>query len=228
MKLMSVNVGRARVPKARAGMKRRALLVACGVVLAGCGKRKAAALQALPAGSVVLALGDSITHGTGAAPEAAYPAQLAQLTGWNVINAGVPGDTSAQALARLPALLAEHQPALVIVSLGGNDFLRRLPEADTLAHLRRMVSAARDARAQVLLVAVPRPTLAAAVGAGLSDHPLYDRLAAELALPLHAGGWAQVLGDEKLKSDQIHANAAGYRVFAEGLTTSLRAMGLLR
>lgn len=209
-------------------MKRRALLLACGAALAGCGKRKAAALQALPAGSVVLALGDSITHGTGAAPEAAYPAQLAHLTGWNVVNGGVPGDTSAQALARLPALLAEHQPALVIVSVGGNDFLRRLPEADTLDHLRRTVAAARDAGAQVLLVAVPRPTLAAAVGAGLSDHPLYDQLAAELALPLHTGGWAHVLGDEKLKSDQIHANAAGYRTFAEGLATSLRATGLLR
>ena len=206
-------------------MKRRALLLAGGAVLAGCGKRQPAALQALPAGSVVLALGDSITHGTGAAPEASYPVQLAQLTGWNVINAGVPGDTSAQALARLPALLAEHQPALVIVSLGGNDFLRRLPEADTAAHLRRTVTVAREAGAQVLLVAVPRPTLAAAVGAGLSDHPLYEKLAAELSLPLHAGGWAHVLGDEKFKSDQIHANAAGYRAFAEGLVTTLRATG---
>ncbi len=209
-------------------MNRRSLLLAVGVALAACGKRKAAALQALPVGSVVLALGDSITHGTGAAPEAAYPAQLAQLTGWNVINGGVPGDTSAQALARLPALLAEHKPALVVVSLGGNDFLRRLPEAETLANLRRTVAASRDTGAQVLLVAVPRPTVLAAVGASLSDHPLYDQLAAELALPLHAGGWARVLGDEKLKSDQIHANAAGYRVFAEGLVTSLRAMGLLR
>ena len=92
-----------------------------------------------------------------------------------MVNGGVPGDTSAQALARLPALLAEHRPALVIISIGGNDFLRRLP-----------------------------------------------------ALPLHAGGWATVLGDERLRSDPIHANAAGYQAFAAGLTTSLRAMGLLR
>ena len=163
----------------------------------------------------MLALGDSITHGTGAAAEAAYPAQLARLSAWKVVNGGVPGDTSAQALARLPALLAEHNPALVIVSLGGNDFLRRLPEAETDANLRRSVALTRDAGAQVVLVAVPRPTLAAAVGAGLSDHPLYEKLAADLALPLHAGGWARVLGNEKLKSDQIHANAEGYRVFTE-------------
>ena len=211
-------------------MKRRAALAALGAAvgtLAACGKRPPPLSRLLPTGAAVLALGDSITHGTGAPPEAAFPAQLAALSGWRVINGGVPGDTSAQALQRLPALLAEHMPALVIVSLGGNDFLRRLPEAETQANLRRCVALSREAGAQVVLVAVPRPTLAAAVGAGLSDHPLYAQLATDLALPLHAGGWARVLGDEKLKSDQIHANAEGYRVFAEGLTATLRNAGLL-
>ena len=211
-------------------MKRRTLgLGAAGAaVLAACGKHQPTTRPAaLPAGSVVLALGDSITAGSGAAPEAAYPAQLAQLTGWNVINGGVAGDTSAQALTRLPGLLAEHRPALVIVCVGGNDFLRQLPEADTAANLRRIVALARQAGAQVLLVAVPRPTLAAAAGMGLADHPLYDRLAGELALPLHTGGWARVLGDERLRSDAIHANANGYRVFTEGLVTTLRVIGWL-
>lgn len=211
-------------------MKRRAALTALGAAvgaLAACGQRPLPLSRLLPTGAAVLALGDSITHGTGAPPEAAFPAQMAALSGWRVINGGVPGDTSAQALQRLPALLAEHGPVLVIVSLGGNDFLRRLPEAETLANLRRCVALSREAGAQVVLVAVPRPTLAAAVGASLSDHPLYAQLAADLALPLHAGGWARVLGDEKLKSDQIHANAEGYRVFAEGLTATLRNAGLL-
>jgi len=209
-------------------MRRRSLVVAAAACLAACGKRKTTRAEPLPAGAVVLALGDSITHGSGAEAPAAYPAQLAQLTGWNVINAGVPGDTSAQAAERLPDLLDQHRPVLVIVSLGGNDFLRRLPEAETVANLRRSVALVRDAGAQVLLVAVPRPTLAAAVGAALADHPLYDTLGAELAVPVHDGGWARVLGDEQLKSDQIHANAAGYRVFAEGLAATLSAIGLLR
>ena len=228
MKLTCVKPGpNAHVADAGAAVRRRALLLSA-LLLTACGRRKATQALALPAGSIALALGDSITHGTGAAPEAAYPAQLARLSAWSVINGGVPGDTSAQALARLPALLSEHRPALVIVSLGGNDFLRRLPEADTEANLRRCATLSRDADAQVVLVAVPRPTLAAAIGAGLSDHPLYERVATDLALPLHAGGWARVLGDEKLRSDQIHANAEGYRVFAESLVTTLRAAGLLR
>jgi acyl-CoA thioesterase-1 len=202
-------------------MKRRALLAGLALAAAGCGRKQPTG-STLPRDSVVLALGDSITHGTGAEPAGAYPAQLAALTGWRVVNGGVPGDTSAQALERLPALLAEHRPALVIVSLGGNDFLRRIAATDTEAALRQVVALARDAGSQVLLVGVPQPSIGAAIGAGLSDHPLYERLADELALPLHAGGWARVLGDDKLKSDQIHANAEGYRVFAEGLAATLR------
>jgi hypothetical protein len=70
--------------------------------------------------------------------------------------------------------------------------------------------------------------LAAAVGAGLSDHPLNERLAAELALPLHAGGWARVLSEDQLKSDAVHGNAADCRVFAEGRAATLRDSGLAR
>ena len=208
-------------------MRRRGLLLAAAM-LAACSKRNAPRQQALPSGAVVLALGDSITYGTGAAPQDAYPAQLAGLTGWKLINGGVPGDTSAQALARLPALLAEHQPVLVILSAGGNDFLHRMPDVDTEQNLRRTVAAARAAGAEVVLVGVPRPTVAAALGAGLSDHPMYQKLAAELSLPLHAGGWARVLADDRLKSDQLHANAAGYREFAMGLAATLRGAGLLQ
>jgi acyl-CoA thioesterase I len=208
------------------GMKRRALL-ALAATLGGCGRKPAATSSALAPGSTVLALGDSITAGVGADAASSYPAQLAALTGWNVVNGGVSGDTSAQAAERAPALLAEHKPALVIVSIGGNDFLRRLSKADTEANIRRIVASARDAGAQVLLVAVPQPTLAAAVGVGLSDHPLYASLAGELKLPLHSGGWSTVLGTENLKSDQIHANAAGYRAFAEGLVNTLRITGHL-
>jgi lysophospholipase L1-like esterase len=56
---------------------------------------------------------------------------------------------------------------------------------------------------------------------------MYARVADELHVPLHAGGWSAVLGDEKLRSDAIHANAAGYRMFVEGLLASLRSAGLI-
>lgn len=196
-----------------------------GTALAGCGRSQGKA-QPVPAGSTVLALGDSLTYGTGASAEASYPTVLAELTGWNVVNAGVPGDTSAQALARLPALLAEHRPKLVIVSIGGNDFLRKLPESDTRANVHAACKLALDSGAQVLLVAVPRATVAAALGQ-MTDHALYAEVAKDLNIPLQREGWGEVLAQAELRSDQVHANAKGYAQFARSVQGTAAAAGLL-
>ena len=194
-------------------------------VLAACGRERKTA-QPVPAGSTVLALGDSLTYGTGASAETSYPTVLAELTGWNVVNAGVPGDTSAQALARLPALLAEHRPKLVIVSIGGNDFLRKLPESDTRANVHAACKLALESGAQVLLVAVPRATVAAALGQ-MTDHALYAEVAKDLNIPLQREGWGEVLAQAELRSDQVHANAKGYAQFARSVQGTAAAAGLL-
>lgn len=206
--------------------RRRWLILGASLTLVACGRPRVRA-QAVPVGATVLALGDSLTFGTGATPDTAYPAVLAGLTGWRVVNAGVPGDTAAQGLERLPALLQEHTPALVLVGLGGNDFLRRLPEADTRRHVQAACEQARAAGAQVLLIAVPRPSVAAAFTGSLSDHPLYGEIAEALKLPLHRQGWSEVLAEASLRSDAIHANARGYAAFAKGLVATARAVSLL-
>jgi acyl-CoA hydrolase len=205
---------------------RRRLMLAAGALalLDACRRRER--WPPLPAAAVVVALGDSITYGTGTTPQTSYPSVLAALTGWRVVNAGVPGDTSAQALVRLPALLAEHGPAMVIVSIGGNDFLRRLPERDTRANIERIVVMVRNSGAIALLVGVPRPTIAGALTGSLDDHPLFEELATNLRVPLAAGLWGKVLADERLRSDAIHANAAGYRAFARDLQLRLHELGI--
>ena len=187
---------------------------------------KTAPHAALPEGSTILALGDSLTAGYGADATAAYPAVLAGFTGWQVINGGVSGNTSAQALARLPALM-RRQPQLVLVSIGGNDFLRKVPEADTRSNIRQIVQQIKAAGVPAVLVAVPYFTTGALFGR-LSEHPMYEELAAELNVPIFKGAWAEVLGDKKLKSDQIHANAQGYRVFAEKMWAFLKQQGFAR
>ncbi|MDO4694530.1 MAG: GDSL-type esterase/lipase family protein [Eikenella sp.] len=202
--------------------RRQFLALSAAALLAAC-SRHAPAYAALPRGSRVLALGDSLTAGYGAAAEAAYPAQLARLTGWQVDNGGVSGDTSAQALARLPALL-RTRPQLVLIGIGGNDFLRRLPETDTRRHIGRLLENVRQAGSQPLLIAMPKVGLAAAFG-HLSDHPLYAELAAQYRVPLLRGVWSDILSDDALKSDAIHANAAGYRLFAERLADFLQQQG---
>ncbi len=174
----------------------------------------------------MLALGDSLTFGTGASAETCYPSVLAKLTGWNLINAGASGDTSAQALGRLPALLQEHSPSLVLVSIGGNDFLRRLPETETRANIGEICERSLASGAQVLLVAIPGFSAATALTGAFFDHAMFEEIAQSLRLPLHAKGWATVLSNPSLRSDQIHANAQGYEQFARSLLGTLRTAQL--
>lgn len=201
------------------------LLLLVLVCLAGCGETPR--LAALPAGSVVLAFGDSVTHGTGAAPGEDYPAWLAVLTGWDVRNHGVPGDTAQAARARIAAALEETQPALVLLEIGGNDFLRQRKESQVREDIRAILAAVRAQRIPVVLIAVPGfSPLGAAVGR-LSDSPIYETLAAEEKLPLVANVFTDVLSNPALKADAIHPNAHGYRRLAEGIAAALRETGLL-
>lgn len=189
------------------------------LLLAGCGD--APRLAPLAADARLLAFGDSLTRGTGAAPGQSYPALLAGLTGHEVINAGVPGELSAQGRTRLPGLLDRYHPALLLLCHGGNDLLQRRDTAALKANLRAMVDAARARGIPVLLIGVPRPALL------LSAEPVYGELAEELALPYAGEALAGILGDNRLKSDTVHPNAEGYRQLAESLADRLHRLGAL-
>jgi lysophospholipase L1-like esterase len=185
----------------------------------GCGERPR--LERLPADAVVLAFGDSLTFGTGAAEEESYPAQLEKLIGRRVVRAGVPGEVTAQALARLPGALDEHAPRLLLLCIGGNDFLRRLGNEQAERNVREMVKLARGRGVAVLLIGTPEP------GFSVSPPPFYAALAKEFRVPYEAGVIGEVLKDRALKADPIHPNARGYRVIAERLAETLKASGAL-
>lgn len=189
------------------------------VFLSACDR--APTLPKLGPQDVIVAFGDSLTHGTGASSDTAYPAVLASLTGRTVINAGVPGDTTGTGLQRLPSVLDEYKPRLVLLCLGGNDMLRKQPEAATENNLRLLVKTIRSSGAEVVLIGVPEPKLFG----GAPD--FYARVAEEMRLPLEDEAFNEVLKDNRLKSDPIHANAAGYRVVAERLNALLREAGAL-
>lgn len=205
--------------------RRKFLTYTSVLLLAACGGKSGKKQTKIAAGNTVLALGDSLTYGYGASPAESYPAQLQKLTGWEIINGSISGDTSAQALSRLPALL-QRKTKLVIISIGGNDFLRKLPEAETRNNIAEIIESVQKENIPAVLVGVPHLSVGALFG-HLSDHLLYQELAEQYKIPLFEGAWSEILSDEKLKSDQIHANAAGYKVFAEKLEKFLQEEGFL-
>lgn len=209
-------------------MQRRLLLTAgLGFALAACEPRKPRDPRQppLPRAARVLALGDSLTAGVGAEPGAAWPAVLASLTGWDVVNEGRSGDTTAGGLVRLAELLAGSRFDAVIVGLGGNDMLRRVPEADTVANLESMAAAARAHTGHAALIATPRPTLAGRLTGSLSDAEFYAEVAQRRDVALIPHAYADVLSKPELRSDEIHANAAGYAQVARAIHARLTKLG---
>jgi len=199
------------------------LLIAAIILVAACSPKHKEA--ALPAGSRVLALGDSLTQGAGVTPEQAWPNLLAGKTGWAVVNGGVNGDTSEGALRRLPGLLEQHSPVLVLVTLGGNDMLRHVPPQQTVANLEQTLARIRAHGAQPVLLATPIPSPMRAVFQNLSAPDFYRTLAEAQHVPLIEDSIADVLSDPKLKGDPLHPNAAGHELLSEKIFRELQKIG---
>jgi lysophospholipase L1-like esterase len=178
-------------------------------------------LSRLPPGAVILAFGDSLTYGTGADEERSYPEQLARRIAHPVVRAGVPGEITAQGLERLPGVLEQVRPALVILCHGGNDILRKVPHDQTAQNLRLMVRMVRDAGAQVVMLGVPRFGLFAATA------DFYFEVARGEGVAMEDGILPEVLRDNALKSDTVHPNAAGYARVAQAVEALLRDRGAL-
>ncbi len=141
-----------------------------------------------------------------------------------VVNASISGDTSAGGAARLPALLAEHQPQLVIVELGGNDGLRGLPPNQLQQNLASMIDASRGAGAKVLLLGMRIPpnygeryTTAFA--------KVFDDVAAEKKVPLvpflleGVGGVTSLMQD-----DGVHPAVAAQPRLLENVWPTLKPL----
>lgn len=199
-------------------------LLAITVLLGACGKSPK--LPTIQQGKTILAFGDSVTFGTGAATGEDWPTLLARQTGWIIENAGIPGDTAESGKERIQALLDEHKPALVIIEIGGNDFLRRRPLKAVKADIRHMIQVARQAGAQVVLIAVPELSLLGAVTRKPADATIYRELGKEEKIPVVSDVFADILGHPDLCADQIHPNAKGYQQMETGIHTYLKEIGL--
>ena len=169
-------------------------------------------------GAAIVAFGDSLTAGYGAHEGEDYPTRVASRIGAPVVNAGVSGDTTDAALARLDDDVLSKSPRIVIIGLGGNDFLRQVPLSATENNLRSMIRRIQSAGAMVVLLGFRFPSLSA------SYESMYERVADEeecLLIPDLLDG---IMSDPKLKSDEIHPNAAGYDLMAERVAGPLRKL----
>ncbi len=180
-----------------------------GLLLTGCDAGPG--ITPIDRNSVILAFGDSLTHGTGAAAEQSYPAVLGRMLGQRIVNLGIPGEVTAEGLKRLPAVLDEYNPTLVILCHGGNDFLRRHNQEETKRNLGSMIGLIRERGADIILIGVPK------LGFGLDVPEFYAAIAEQNQVPYESSILLELLGDSDMKSDPIHPNATGYRLMAEAV-----------
>ncbi|HHA18880.1 MAG: arylesterase [Gammaproteobacteria bacterium] len=174
-------------------------------------------LMPLDHDAVILAFGDSLTFGSGANPKTqSYPAVLQQLTKLDVINSGIPGEISRDGLDRLPDVLEQVKPDLVILCHGGNDLIRKLGTGQLKDNLEQMIALIQTSGAQVVLIGVPQ------LGLTLTVPDLYEELSETYNIPIELEILPELESNPKVKSDHIHPNATGYKLFAQSINILLQ------
>jgi acyl-CoA thioesterase-1 len=176
----------------------------------------------------IVALGDSLTAGYGLSLHESYPSLLQEQLKrdgfeYEVVNAGVSGDTTAGGLRRLDWAL-EGDVRFVILELGANDILRGLPTSETRKNLSQIIERARERGAQVLLAGMLAPTNSGAEYQRASME-VFPALAKEYDLPLIPFFLDRVAGIENLnQADGVHPNPEGTRIVAATVYQHLKPM----
>ena len=190
---------------------------------AGLSERSAAVTTADAGGPKVVFLGDSISAGLHLAAEQAFPALLARKLRFQLVNAGVSGDTTAGGLRRVDWLLKQSH-ALVVVELGGNDGMRGQPIAGIEQNLREIIQKVRASGAKVLLLGMRIPSSYGPEYAAEFE-ALYPRLARELDIPFVPFFMEGVAGvPEQNLPDGIHPTASGHEKLAQALVAPLEKL----
>ena len=157
----------------------------------------------------IAAFGDSLIRGYGADTQGGFVTMLSQKTGVPIANFGRDGDTTAGALERIDSVLAAH-PSIVLVLLGGNDALQKVPQAETQNNLSQIISRLQASGAKVVLLGI------------LGNYPFADpyapmfaSLASAYKTPYVPNVLSGLIGNQDLMSDTVHPNEMGYQKIAD-------------
>ncbi|MBI3926413.1 MAG: arylesterase [Armatimonadetes bacterium] len=184
--------------------------------LSGCSHAPVRYLK--PAPGPVVILGDSLAAGVGAPEGRGFVGQLEERLQIEIVNQGVPGDTTARALERLEEDVLELEPSLVIVELGGNDFLQKVPPEETFANLENIIGQIHELETPVLLLGVQAGVFSDKHG------ERYEELARRLEVAYVPNILEGILASPALKYDGIHPNEEGYRKLADKIEPVLRRL----
>lgn len=190
------------------------LLCYCIMGLANCTQKEVKNRDAK--GRNIICFGDSITFGYGVNPGQDFPSALAAKLNVPVINAGIDGDTSTEALRRLDADVLKRDPYLVIIEFGGNDFLREVPREITAHNIKQMVE---RVQARGAMVAV------ADISAGIfmrEYRQAYAAIAREKGAIFIPSILSGIITNPSMKSDFLHPNADGYKIIAGYIFRSIK------
>ncbi|MGD9823022.1 arylesterase [Desulfobacter sp.] len=158
--------------------------------------------------SRIVCFGDSLTLGYGATQGKEYPARLEEMTGIEVINSGVPGNTTADGLARLEDDVLAFEPDAVLITLGGNDLKNRVGVDTARANLVNVIQRIQAAGAMVVLGGIDIPLY----GKGYAK--MYESVARQTGSVLIPNILEGIFGSPDLMSDSIHPNDRGYETMA--------------
>lgn len=157
----------------------------------------------------IICFGDSITFGYGAGPKEDYPTELERLLNEPVINAGVDGDTTYQALERLERDVLCKNPKLVIVEFCGNDFIKKITQDETVKNLKEIVRRIQETGAMVALVDISS-------GMFFQDYRwAFKRIASDNKAIFVPEILSKIITNPSMKSDFFHPNVGGYKLVAE-------------
>lgn len=162
-----------------------------------------------PAGENIICFGDSLTFGTGASENMDYPAQLSRIISKPIINAGVPGDTTATAKLRLQEDVLSQSPRIVLITLGGNDLKNRMSKESAYQNLKEIIVSIQNRGALVIVGGISIPLW----GRGFGE--MYAKVCRETEALLIPNIFDGIIGDKSLMSDPIHPNDRGYALMAQ-------------